>query len=63
MCFLASPRGEFLWVKRADVSGVGFGPARCGVFLRGDGKLGVRFAIGSKKPRELPKEDWLWPFE
>src|SRR5260370_9922395 len=49
MCFLAGPRGEFLWVDRVNMRRIGFGPTRRSCFLCGDGKLGVRFAIHRKK--------------
>src|SRR5260370_6661387 len=49
MRFFAGARGEFLRVEGANVGGVGFGPARGGAFLNGNGKFGMRFAIGGKE--------------
>ncbi len=49
MCVLAGPLSEFLWINGADICRVGFGPACSRVFLRGDGKLRVRFAVRRKK--------------
>src|SRR5260370_14937080 len=46
---LAGSRGEFLWIKGANIRGVRFGPARGGAILRGNGKLGVRFAISCEE--------------
>src|SRR5260370_42659097 len=46
---LAGSRGEFLWIIGANIRGGRFGPARGGAILRGNGKLGVRFAVGPKK--------------
>src|SRR5439155_6345260 len=57
VCFLAGSRRQFLWIERADVSGVGFGPARRRVFLRGDGKFRVRFAIGRKKASRIARSE------
>ena len=53
MCFLAGSRGEFLWVERANICGIGFGPARSRAFLSRDGKLRVRFTIGRKKASRI----------
>src|SRR5258708_13147395 len=53
MCLLAGSRSEFLWIKGTDVCRVGFGPAGSRVFLGGDGKLGVRFAIRGKKAARI----------
>src|SRR2546430_8174512 len=53
MCLLAGSRGEFLWVERANICGIGFGPARSRTFLCRDGKLRVRFTIGRKKASRI----------
>ena len=49
MAFLGGTRGESLWVERADVARIGFGPAGGRAFLNGDGKFGVGFAIGGEE--------------
>src|SRR4029077_21225737 len=46
MRFLAGAGGEFLRFERADVGGIGFGPAGGVSFLHGDGEFGVGFAVG-----------------
>src|SRR5260370_40391660 len=61
VCFLASSRRQFVWIEHADVSGGGFGPARRRVFLRGDGNLGVRFAIGRKKASRIAQSGLALP--
>src|SRR4029077_4051345 len=53
MGFFASTSGEFLRVEGADVGGVGFGPTGGGIFLHGDGKFGVRFAVSGEKAARI----------
>src|SRR6266571_3219032 len=45
----AGARGKFLRVERADIRGIGFGPACGGSFLHGDGEFGVGLTISGKK--------------
>jgi len=61
MRFLAGSRGEFLWIESADIRGIGFGPTRSRVLLGGDGKLGVRFAIGRKKSPRIAQSGLALP--
>jgi hypothetical protein len=44
-------------------SGVGLGPARRGIVLHGDGKLGVSLAYAANSSRELPSASCDWPDE
>src|SRR5712692_3517774 len=53
MGFLAGARGKFLRVEGADVGEVGFGPACSRAFLNGDGKFGMRFAIGGEEAARI----------
>ena len=53
MRFFAGAGCEFLRVEGADIRGVGFGPACSGAFLNGDGKFGVRFAIGREEATRI----------
>src|SRR6266481_6394287 len=53
MRLFAGARRKFLWVVSADIGGVGFGPACGRAFLNGDGKFGVRFAIGGEETARI----------
>src|SRR6266566_1119608 len=51
--FFAGAGGEFLRVEGADIGGVGFCPACGGIFLHGDGKFRVRFAMSGKEAARI----------
>src|SRR5208282_2565200 len=53
MRFFAGALSEFLRIESADAGGVGFGPTCGGIFLHGDGKLGVRLAVRCEKPARI----------
>ena len=51
--FFAGALSELLRIEGADAGGVGFGPARGGIFLHGDGEFGVRFAVGGEQSARI----------
>ena len=52
--FPARPFGEFLWMNLSHIGRIRFGPTRCGVFLHGDGKLRMRFAVCREQATRIP---------
>ena len=55
----AGALGEFLRIEGADACSIGFGPACGGIFLHGDGKFGVRFAVGGEEAARIAERGLL----